>query len=389
MITFKYYLNFFIFLALYVCSLTVSAQDYHWAGVGFMGDYSKRSILYPYSSEVFDDLSCSNVSCFEVFSRKVFKNQSIAGGKIKFTQAEPGTNAIGVALAISYERLIVDKTPSSQYTNKNTLNTIAIFGNILFMDLDTNKLVGAVPTYIRYTVAESNQISDQTMQSIVKEMLTSNSLKLNFASDALRRAKKYSLPSDKILRAQVTEFRSSKDARKALGNNPQEMEFLTMQMAQIFEGALMNETGLQMLPSSIGHIVGGKLKTRLSSGDRTINLPDPDYSVRVDLSKLGKFQKRKKNGTGDTICHAVRINFSVEDSFRDNVFKTSLKNMRCLFYRKGTQTDDQASYEKSLLALLSNTAKALDKPNNSDDFYKKSAPKAKRAFAALHKMLFN
>ncbi|TXL14755.1 hypothetical protein BMR06_16305, partial [Methylococcaceae bacterium HT5] len=282
-------LSFYIisFLSLLAFSVSVSAQDFHWAGVGFMGDYAKRDTLYPYSSRVFDDHSCDNTSCFEVFSRTVFKGQKIAGGKVKFTQAEPGTNAIGVALAITYERLIVDETVNSHYTNKNTLNSIAIFGSLLFMDLDSNKLVGAVPTYIRYDTASNGKISDKEMYGIVKAMLVSNELKINFASDALSRAKKYSLPSDKVRRAQIVEVSSSTKVNDVIGYSKDAMNYFTMQLAQVFEGVLMTETGIQMLPSSVGHIVGGKLKTRLSSGNRVIELPEPDVAIKLNLAKLG------------------------------------------------------------------------------------------------------
>ncbi|GAW87138.1 conserved hypothetical protein [Bathymodiolus platifrons methanotrophic gill symbiont] len=383
-------LSFYIisFLSLLAFSVSVSAQDFHWAGVGFMGDYAKRDTLYPYSSRVFDDHSCDNTSCFEVFSRTVFKGQKIAGGKVKFTQAEPGTNAIGVALAITYERLIVDETVNSHYTNKNTLNSIAIFGSLLFMDLDSNKLVGAVPTYIRYDTASNGKISDKEMYGIVKAMLVSNELKINFASDALSRAKKYSLPSDKVRRAQIVEVSSSTKVNDVIGYSKDAMNYFTMQLAQVFEGVLMTETGIQMLPSSVGHIVGGKLKTRLSSGNRVIELPEPDVAIKLNLAKLGKLQKEKANGSGNTVCHAARLNFSVEDSFGDSILDLPLKSMPCRFYRKGTQINDQTQYEKTLLALLSNIAKALNMPDDSDDFYKKSSKnqnQTKEAFSMFMK----
>ena len=385
----RYLLSFIAFL---FCTSPVNAQDFHWAGVGFMGNYAKRNVLYPYSSRVFDDRSCNNTSCFEVFSRNVFKNQTIAGRQVKFTQAEPGTNAIGIALAITYERLVVDKTVSSAYTDKDTLNSIAIFGNLLFMDLDSNKLVGAVPTYIRYDTASNGKISDKEMYGIIKEMLISNELKINFASDALNRAKKYSLQSDKVRRAQIVEFSSSTKVNDVLGYSEEDMNYLTMQLAQVFEGTLMTETGLQMLPSNVGHIVGGKLKTRLSSGSRVIELPEPDVAIKLNLAKLGKFQKAKSDGSGSTVCHATRLNLAVEDSFGDSILDLPLKNMPCRFYRKGTQINDQTQYEKTLLSLLSNIAKALNMPDDSDDFYKNSSKNqshTKEAFSMLHEQLLN
>ena len=369
------------------------SQNFHWAGVGFLGDYGKKEQLYPNSSMVFDDKSCNGISCFEVFSRNIFKDQKIMGGKVVLTQAEPGSNAIGIALGVSYERLIVDRTPDTKYSDKNVLNNVVIFGNLLFMDLDTNKLVGSVPTYISYHDAKSVKMSDKELQDTVKKLLITNDLKLNFVEDALARAKNYQLPSSKILRAQVTNINLQDKAKKTLKLTNDSIDFFSMQMAQIFEGVLMSSSGIQMLPSKVGHVVGGKLKTRLASGDRTIELPSPDISIQMSLDKLGKFKKPKKDGTGDTVCYATRMNFKAQDSFEDSIFSANLKNIPCMFVRKGTVINDDSSYEKTIFSLLSKTGKAVANPKEHGDFYNKSAPKkikeTKKAFLALNKILLN
>lgn len=364
-----------IFLGLLILTASCFSQDFHWAGVGFIGDYSKRNELYKFSSKVFDEKNCDKQSCFEVYSRNLFKNKSIASGTVRLTQAVAGTNAIGIALGIGYERLIVDKTPSSTYTDKNILNTIVIFGNLLFMDLDTNKLLGAVPTFISYHTASKEILSDTELHDTIRKMLIGEKLDINFAKDSLVRASTYRLPSEKILRAQVTNVSVNSNAIKKMNITGRQADLLSMQMAQVFEGILMNESGIQMLPSSVGHLVGGKLKTRLSSGDRTIILPDTDVSIQITLDKVGAFSKPKDDGTGETVCHANRMTFQANDSFGDNIFTTSLKNTPCIFVRKGTTIDNIASYEKSIFSLLSKTAKALAKPSESDDFYESSAPK--------------
>lgn len=360
------------------------AQEYHWAGVGFLGDYGKRELLYPVAAKVFDDKSCDGTSCFEVHSRNVFANKNIANGTVKLTQAEAGTSAIGVALGISYERLIVDKTPDSEHTDKNILNNIVIFGNLIFMDLDKNTLLGAVPTYISYHEAANHSMTAEEREDITRKLLIGNELGINLAEDALTKAQSYILSSSQIMRAQISNVHMDTEAKKILNLTDQEEQFLTLQIAQISEGVLMNKSSIQMLPSKVGHVIGGKLKTRLSSGDRTIELPEPDIAIKLELNKLARFEKTDTSGSGSTVCFASKINFSATDSFGDKIFDASVRNVPCSYIRKGTVIEHTSSYEKSIISLLSNSAKAIVNPEDSDDFFKNAAPKnvdeTKKAF---------
>lgn len=373
-----------------ISSSMLAAQDFYWAGVGFLGDYSKRSVLYPYSANVFDRKDCQGTSCFEAYSRSVFKNKSIAGGRVVLGHAEPGNNAVGVALGIAYERIIIEKTPKNNATDKNIINTIAIFGNLMFMNLDSNKLIGSVPTYLTYTEASATDLANGDLQLIVQKLLTSNSLNISFAKNALKRAKKYTLPGNRVIRSQITSVTISDLAANGLNYSPDEITNLNLAMAHIFEASLMKEAKLQMLPSRVGHIVGGKLKTRLSSGDRTILLPDADIKFRVELAKVGRFSSMKDGGRAQTVCHGSRIKFVVDDSFDDRVFARSLRSLPCRIYRIGSEINDSIVYEKSIFGLLSNTAKAINKPNDSRKFYKKASPDDKRgtekSFRKLHKL---
>ena len=388
------YLAWLYFLITLAIPVSAYSRDFHWAGVGFLGDYSQRDSLYPISSRINEQELCEGVSCFEVYARNVFANKSLAGGTITLTQAEPGSNSIGVALGISYERVIVDKTGPAKKNGLDTITNFAIFGSLLFMDLDTNKLLGSVPSLIRYADASSGDLSDEKIYEYFKKLLTSNELKLSFAMDAFDRAAKYRLPESKVIRAQVTKSLTDEKPLGLLKMDASKVEDWNLQMAQIFEMAVMSEMPVQMLPSAVGHVVGGKLKTRLSSGDREISLPEPDVGIQLRLRKLVEIKKPNSAGTGKTRCFASVVDISSSDAFGDSLFSHTLQNIsKCKFYANEDRISVPISFEKSVFGLISKTAKAIANPDGSSKFFKKSSPKkssqVKSDFEKLNKLVTN
>lgn len=156
------------------------ATDVYWAGVGFLGEYSKRHELYPHASKVYEDALCNRNSCFEEYAREVFVGQALSGMNVKLTDDGKRTNAIGLGLGISFERVIVDETPSISVTDSNIITTIAIFGSLIFMDLDTNVLIGEVPVYVTYSTASTSNLPENAVYELTRKLLTSNELGVSF-----------------------------------------------------------------------------------------------------------------------------------------------------------------------------------------------------------------
>jgi len=376
-----------LFIALMQLAAVVNAAELHWAGVGFFGNYADRNALYPNTSAVFDSKACKGISCFEDFARETFLGQKIDGMTVVPDLANAGSNALALALGISYESFSQEEIMVKG--EKSFLGNFAVFGRLVIFNLDTNQLVASVPALVRLADASDKPFTPQEIASRFERLVTNSGSDVSFVTDALTRLSTFEIPpvtSPKYV--QITVVEADPQAMETMGQSRPELWL--PKLAEIFEMSLMRDTKLNLVPASVGHVVGGKMKTKLASGDRTIELPSPNLKLGLFVEKAARFEKVK--GAGKTVCHATKVKFTLKDSFDDEVLAESLRSVPCSVMPIETRIDDEITFDKSVFSLVSKAADALHKPKSSQKFFKSAAPKRERAVASnfvnAHKTLF-
>jgi len=361
-------LKLLLFLSIFIFfNNTYSQTEVFWAGIGFLGKYSESEKLYPLSSKI-NDKMCGKKKCLEAFSREVFNKKDFENFKINFKDlAEVGKDKIGIALGIAYERIsteIVNHDDGDEF-----LTNFTIFGNIIFLNLDDNNFVGSVPVFIRYSYASPNELKDNEKFDLFEKLLLTNELEFNFTQEAAHKLKNYKLPEKDIRFSQIIDFSIDNQAKTDLELNIDSQLWLS-QLAQIYEAYLVENTGIFLLPNAIGHVVGNKLKTKLSSGSREIIIPDTNTKIKASIQKAKVFEKEDKFNF--TKCHAIRMNFVVLDAFDAKTLDSSLINAPCNLIRKENLINNFVTFEKSIIGLLYKVTEALESPKGSKDFFKEA-----------------
>jgi hypothetical protein len=355
----------------------VSSAELHWAGVGFFGNYADRNALYPNTSAVFDNKACKGISCFEDFARGTFLGQKIDGMTVVPDLANPGSNALALALGISYESFSQEEIMVKG--KKSFLGNFSVFGRLVIFNLDTNQLVASVPALVRLADASDKPFTTREVASRFERLIINSGSDISFVTDALTRLSAFKIPATASTRyVQITVVEADPQAMVTMGQS--KPEFWLPKLAEIFEMSLMRNTQLNLVPASVGHVVGGKMKTKLASGDRTIELPSPNLKLGLIVEKAARFEKVE--GAGKTVCHATRVKFTLKDSFDDEVFDESLRSVPCSVMPIETHIDDEITFDKSVFSLVSSTAEALHKPKNNEKFFKSAAPKRAQAVAS-------
>ena len=377
----------FCVLTLTHSALPASSAELHWAGVGFFGNYADRNALYPNTSAVFDNKACNSTSCFEDFARGTFLGQKIDGMTVVPDLANPGSNSLALALGISYESFSQEEIVIKG--KKTFLGNFSVFGRLVIFNLDTNQLVASIPALVRLADASDKPFTTQEVASRFERLITNSGSDISFVTDALTRLSTFKIPATTSpTYVQITVIDADSQAMMTMGQNKPELWL--PKLAEIFEMALMRNTQLNLVPASVGHVVGGKMKTKLASGDRTIELPSPNLKLGLILEKAARFEKVK--GAGKTVCHATRVKFTLRDSFDDEVLGESLRSVPCSVVSIETRIDDTITFDKSVFSLVSSTAEALHKPKSSEKFFKSAAPKRAQTVAAnfvkANKILF-
>jgi len=338
-----------------------------WAGVGFSGDWESRTTIYPHTSDFF----CSNNDCNADNSVEVWARERLLdSGKLQKSNFElqlglineDSLEQIGLAVAISNESVVVETLNVGG--KASYLTNYSISGSALFFDLASKKLIYSVPLITRYTTVYPAKPELLQQKEVFKNMLQNNSLGINFFDEMATRLTQVNFQTKptaylKITNASFSNTVSNKFSKQFNFNNAEKF------LATYFENVFVKETGFALIPNSVGHAVGNKIATRLPSGDLTIELPEPGYTMSVNVAKL-LFQRKPGNGS-DSFCWGARLEWRLQELVfgEETVGSTDLKNVNCAVVGHDSILSHDAEFMKLLMGMLESYAKQIKQPETA------------------------
>jgi hypothetical protein len=138
-------------------------------------------------------------------------------------------------------------------------------------------------------------------------------------------------------------------------------------VAQSFSKFLSKNQRVSVLPYTKGHAIGNKMSARFSDGRvYTLEIPEPDYSVDLDLRGFKKVEFDKRS-SGTSWIYGAYLGIKVYESLTQKVFaELSLKNgVTKLVPASQTSVDDWAAFQESLQSLMEETTQQIDDPKRS------------------------
>ncbi|WP_126832161.1 hypothetical protein [Pseudidiomarina aquimaris] len=353
-------LGLFLFIACTPVSYTADAKPtVTWSGVGFSGDWGSRAEIYPHTSSYFCTTQpCDASNSIEIWARERLLDSG-ALNESNFTLKlglidEDALDKVGLALAIANESVVIEEL--SVGGKVSYLTNYSIAGSSLFFDLASKKLIYSVPLITRYTTVYDSKPDTQEQQTVFQSMLQNDSLGINFFDEMAERLAKVEFQAEPTAYLKITAASFSDDVRE---NFSEQFNFGAAQrfLATYFENVFVKETGYALIPNAVGHAVGNKIATRLPSGDLTIELPDPGYTMTVNVAKL-LFQRKPGNGS-DSFCWAARVQWQLHELVfgEETVGSTDLKNVNCAVVGHDSILSHDAEYMKLIMGMLEKYAK--------------------------------
>lgn len=330
-----------------------------WAGVGFSGNWGERQSTYPYTSSFFcsNNRVCGN-DTIESWARDRILEGDASDSfnfnlQLGLIDAET-LDKIGMAIAISNESLTVEEIAVSGSTS--FLTNYSIAGSTLFFDLTNNKLIYSAPLITRYTTVYESLPSEDAHRQIFLQMLSDKTLGINFFDEMKSRLAYVNFETKPSAYLKIT------DASFADGVHDRFSEHFSVDrterfLATFFENVFSRETGYALIPNSVGHAIGNKIATRLPSGDLTITLPDPGYTMTLNVSKL-LFQRKPGRGS-DSLCWGARVEWRLNELVFGNetIGSVDLKNVNCAVVHHDSMLSHDAEYVKLVMGMLEMYAK--------------------------------
>lgn len=336
-----------------------------WAGVGFSGDWSNRAEVYPHTSNFFCLAdSCEEDNSVELWARqRLIESGALQQSNFRVQLGMVDSNSleqIGLAIAIANESVVIEKL--SVAGKVSYLTNYSISGSALFFDLVSNKLIYSVPLITRYTTVYDTNPKQLEQQRVFKNMLQNNTLGLNFFDEMADRLANIQFQTKPTAYLKIANLNFD----SALNSHFSEqfhLEDAQSFLATYFENVFVRETGYALIPNSVGHAVGNKIATRLPSGDLTIELPEPGYTMTVKVSKL-LFQRKPGKGS-DSLCWAARLEWRLQELVfgDDTIASTDIKNVNCAVVRNDSALAHDTEYMKLIMGMLETYAKQFKQTN--------------------------
>lgn len=378
---------FFSLIAFMPVGYTANAKpSVTWSGVGFSGDWGSRVEIYPHTSSFF----CTNEPCdasnsIEIWARERLL-ESGALSESNFTlklglMDEDALDKIGLALAIANESVVIEEL--SVGGKVSYLTNYSITGSSLFFDLTSKKLIYSVPLITRYTTAYDSRPDPQEQQSVFKSMLQDDSLSINFFDEMAGRLAGTELQTKPTAYLKITAATFSDEVTGKFSEQFN-LKAAERYLATYFENVFVRETGYALIPNSVGHAVGNKIATRLPSGDLTIDLPEPGYTMAINVAKL-LFQRKPGKGS-DSFCWGARVQWQLRELVfgEKTVGATDLKNVNCAVVGHESMLSHDAEYMKLIMGMLEKYAKQFKAQETN--WINKNTDNPKHTRAAIKKL---
>lgn len=345
-------------------TLLAETTSVMWSGVGFTGDWGTRHRHYPVTSSLFCDSEtvCDENMQIEKWARERILQSKKYPFEIRLEKVdERNIEQIGMAVTISRESVMHEKVAIDGEIKY--LENYSLSGAAIFFDLKSRKMIASAPLITRYTRIYETVPSEKERYSIFKSMLSNDDLGLNFfdeMSKKLLQVQLNSLPSQYI---QIKSLKIEPTVHPAVASSPNK-DLFSSYLSTFFENRLLESSGIALIPNSIGHAIGNKIATRLPSGDMTITLPDPGYTLDFRIHKL-IFQKKPAKVT-DCLCWGgvLSLNVSKHMFGDENIASFGLRDINCATVDKGMSLDDYVEYQKLMMGLLDGLAQQFGTLNN-------------------------
>ncbi|WP_417657150.1 hypothetical protein [Pseudidiomarina aestuarii] len=357
-----------------------------WAGVGFSGDWASRMETYPITSGFFcGDTTCNDDNSIEVWAREhILRSEKLPNYSFDLRAGfvdEDSVDQIGIAIAIANESVAIEEL--SIDGKPSYLTNYVISGSSLFFDIASSKLIFSVPLITRYTTVYQSLPDTDTQRNVFKNLLQNKTLGINFFDQMSLRLSEVDFQAKPTAYLQITNASFSGDSKAKLSSDIN-LAGTERYLATYFENVFVKETGYALIPNSVGHAIGNKIATRIPSGDLTIELPEPGYTMEFSVAKL-LFQRKPGRGT-DSFCWGARIEWRLyELVFGEEMIGTSdLKNVNCAVIGHDSVLSHDSEYIKLIMGILEQYAKQFKK--QEADWINRHAEDPRQTRAALSKL---
>lgn len=342
------------------------------AGFAYAGSESTIAARFPYSQRYVQALEASGTPIFQTLSRS-FEAAPPERLRIvpQIQELKGRDQALAVAMVIGSETVV-----SEQFGGVHKL-LVLIRGQAMFFDFKSMNVVRAYPLSFAYVDVLNHAPSDDEIRARVKLVYEGANDKPGLLTRFADSVRKATIPSHVPRFLQVT---SAQLAPEVLESLPAYIKAdpaaAQTWLADLVSEAISTRAGVPIVPFAKGYAVGNVMSMRVSDGTVwELKLPQPDYTIAVDLTGLKKIKFSEIAGGATSYVYGAYAQLRIEDSLKKGM-NTALKNGETRVIPASQKAvDDFPHFYDAINGLFTKVALVVD--GRGDDKWIKGAAAAK------------
>jgi len=349
---------------LFCYSAMASAASVSVAGFAFAGDFKSAAERFPYTYKIFKRQQAQGAKAgfsFLVNERM----QPIKNKEFDFHPADKLVNLKNSDQALMTVLMLTGETVSTEYFGSYYKTFVNLRGDALIFDYKSQTIVRSYPVSVVLFDATPEQPSEERITGFVDDLIRREDAR-GLVTQFARRLEAATLPKDGTKTVQVRKSVVAPEALalmpEPLRKNPAAVEAM---LSDSFASILSAKVGISMLPSAIGHAVGGVMSMRLENGDDfKLKLGEGDYLFELKLTNMVK-KKFSENNIGTSYIYGAYANVHFfEPALNTDYLNSDFKNGETAVVPiDQIGTDDFSAYQDAIRGLFLKLADNLLQPS--------------------------
>lgn len=347
-----------LLLALLFVSFSTIAADITVAGFAFSGDFKSAQSRFPYTYKLFVDKKGQRKSYSLLIGER---SRNIYNGMLNFKTPESLVNLKSSDRALMAVLVLTGETVGVEEYGDYYKTFVNLRGDALIFDYKNQTVLRSYPLSVVIFDASADRPGAERIKLFVDDLIRRDD-GAGLISQFNKRLEQATLPSEATKTVQVRKAEVSGEALAvfpdSLRKNPSEVEAV---VRDSLASILSEKLGISMLPSSIGHAVGGVMSLRLENGeDYKLKVGEGDYLIDIYLNKFVK-KKISENDLGSSYVYGAYAGIKIYEPALNTIYMESdLKNGETAVVPAGqVSVEDFPAYQDALRGMFLKFGHAL------------------------------
>ena len=355
-------ITYFTFFLIWPSQLIANDTKIFYSGFSFSNTYDSNVSLVGYSSQLIKEIDKDNglniisSTLLNSIKKSNFKEIDLDTKNLLDFDKYPD-NAIVMSVALQHEEFIQEYN----YNSKTFVGFYDAYFQILFYDFSNQNLIASIPYDFEIQILSNEKLNKNQIQRRIRDFYLNDK-----PFDLLeQKINQFSIKQKYERRIGVTSVNIQEKAFEEMPDNSKKNQNSYKNLiAQTFSKRLSMHHNIAIVPYMEGQSIGNTMKLRFIQTDEiySIELPDPDYHIHINLKGFKKVLA-KTSDVEELFLYGSFLDFKIfQPDLNKIYFDKGLRGVTKIKIPKGqSEINDWRKYYYNMEILFDNFSKNIIK----------------------------